>query len=276
MNKYFRMTGNVLLYIGIWFIGLKFFSFLISWLRQTPFKKVLNLLLHQWGFGVIIFFGIPVLIYMLIFKLRKENFFEFCRFKAISLKDTLIIVLITIAGILFTMHLINISSFLKSFPEFDRYVADAIRGNLFSIILMAGILLPTCEEILFRGLIFNEMRKYLPLVVVLFTHTLIYMPFQPTISIAVYAYLNFTVYALIYILTDSLWGPIIFEALGAVGLYCAKLLGIDLVIRSWGDTYMITAAVVSLILVFVGAYALKKGAWRGIFSLKNGEATVCN
>lgn len=270
MNRYLKIIGNVLLYIGIWYVNLKFFGYFVDRAFNSPYKDLMDLLFNQWGFGVIIFFVIPVVINLVIFKIRKGNIIEFCRFKAMTLKDTVIVLLVTIAGIIFTLHLINTSFFLKYLPEFDNYVKDAIKGNLFATFFMAGLLLPTCEEILFRGLIFNEMRKGLPVVVVLFLHILIYMPFQPTVSIAVYAYLNFFIYALVFILTDSLWSSIIFEGLGAVGLYATKLLGFDRVIRNWGDPYLITVSIVSLILILIGVFSLRKAPLKEIFSIKTG------
>jgi len=270
MNRYLKIIGNVLLYIGIWYVNLKFFGYFVDRAFNSPYKDLMDLLFNQWGFGVIIFFVIPVVINLVIFKIRKGNIIEFCRFKAMTLKDTVIVLLVTIAGIIFTLHLINTSFFLKYLPEFDNYVKDAIKGNLFATFFMTGLLLPTCEEILFRGLIFNEMRKGLPVVVVLFLHILIYMPFQPTVSIAVYAYLNFFIYALVFILTDSLWSSIIFEGLGAVGLYATKLLGFDRVIRNWGDPYLITVSIVSLILILIGVFSLRKAPLKEIFSIKTG------
>lgn len=274
MNRYLKMTGNVLLYIGIWFINLKIFGHLVDRAFNSPYKDLMDVLFNQWNFGVIIFFVVPVLINLLIFKIRKGNIIEFCRFKAMTFKETIIVLLVTIAGIIFTLHLINTSFFLKYLPEFDNYVKDAIKGNLFATFLMAGILLPTCEEILFRGLIFNEMRKCLPVVVVLFLHTLIYMPFQPTASIAVYAYLNFTIYALVFILTDSLWSSIMFEGLGAVGLYATKLLGFDQLVRNWGDPYLITVSLISLILILIGVFSLKKAPLKEIFAIKTGVSKI--
>ena len=268
MKKYLKMTGYVLLYIGIWFLGLKFFGYLMGLAFRSPLKKIMDILINQWGLWVIIFFVVPVLLNFLILKIRKENIIKFCRFKAMSLRDVIVVLLVTIAGIAFTIHLINISFFLKYLPEFDAYVKDATKGNLFSTLFMCGLLVPTCEEILFRGLIFNEMRRCLPLVAVLFIHTLFYMPFQPTATIAVYAYLDFTVYALVYIFTDSLWASIMVQALGAVGLYTIKLSGVDLVLRGWGDTYLIIAMVVSLILLLIGVFALKKASLKEIFSMK--------
>lgn len=274
MNRYLKIIANVLLYIGIWFINLKVFGYFVDRAFNSPYKDLMDVLFNQWGFGVIIFFVVPVLINLLIFKIRKGNIIEFCRFKAMTFKDTIIVLLVTIAGIIFTLHLINTAFFLKYLPEFDNYVKDAVKGNLFATLLMAGILLPTCEEILFRGLIFNEMRKCLPVVVVLFLHTLIYMPFQPTASIAVYAYLNFTIYALVFIFTDSLWSSIIFEALGAVGLYISKLLGFDQLIRNSGDPYLITVSIISLILILIGVFSLKKAPLKEVFSIKTGISKI--
>jgi membrane protease YdiL (CAAX protease family) len=274
MTKYLKMTGFVLLYIGIWFLGVKLFSYLLDLGFQSSFKNTLEILINQWGLWVFPLFVVPLLVNLLILKIRKVKISEFCRFKTLSLQDAIIVLLVTIGGIIFTIHLINISFFLKQFPEFNTYVEDAIDGNLFSTLLMAGLLMPACEEVLFRGLIFNEMRKCLPLLPVLLIHTLIYMPFQPTATIAVYAYLNFTVYALVYIFTDSLWASIMVQSLGAAGLFSLKLLGIDLVFRSWGDAYLISVTIVSLILLLIGTFALKKAPLKEIFATKSSAANT--
>ena len=277
MVKYFKMLGNVLLYLVIWFLCFKGVSLLFKLVSGTPFHSVLKFLNKQIGIQVILGFGIPILIYMLIFKLKKENFFKFCRFKMMTLKDSLLVLLVTFAGVIFTSHLINTAFFLKYLPEFNQYVVNAIsKENLFVIFFTGSIFFTTAEEIIFRGLVFNEMRKCLPLVVVLLTHTLFYMPFQPTTSIAIFAYTNFTVYALVFVFADSLWASIVFQALGAIGLYGFKMLGFDQLIRPLGDGYLISVAIISLIVILIGTFSMKKAPLKEIFSLTTRQSEMTN
>lgn len=173
--------------------------------------------------------------------------------------------------------MINISFVLESVPQFDNYVQNAIREPLIISVIVAGILYPTIEEIVFRGLIFNEMRKGLPLLVVLLTHHIVYMFMQPNIQVACFAYLNFTVYTLVYIFAESLWAPIIFQVLGAIGLFYTKVLKIDLFIRTLGDVYLISVTIISGIILISLVFLLKNKPLKEIFRFNNNnEEKVLN
>jgi membrane protease YdiL (CAAX protease family) len=243
------------------------------WANES-WRPAMDLLLNKMAFWVVLDLVVPVLIYFLILKLRKENIAEFCRFKKMTKKDTFIVFLLTLGGIVFTSHLINISWFLKNLPEFDEYVKNSLKSGLFGSLFMIGLVMPACEEVLFRGMIFGEMRRRLPLLAVLLIHTLIYMPFQPTPTIAVYAYFNFTIYALIFIFTGSLWGSIMIQSLGAAGLYCTKLFKLDLMIRGFGDIYLVIMVFVSLFLIIYGTFSLRKASLKEIFSRKSSAANL--
>ncbi|NLW45735.1 MAG: hypothetical protein GXY86_00110, partial [Firmicutes bacterium] len=62
MNRYLKIIGNVLLYMGIWFVNLKVFGHFVNLAFNSPYKDLMDVLFNQWNFGVIIFFVVPVLI----------------------------------------------------------------------------------------------------------------------------------------------------------------------------------------------------------------------
>ncbi len=267
--RYLKMTGFVILYIGIFFACSQLFGWLIgSAYRDPSMVKIMDTLLGEWKLWVLLFLGVPLLLYMLVFKIRKMDFFEFCRFRRMSAKDIILACSIGIATSLFTSHFINLSFIVKWIPQFTQYVDDAVKGNIFAVIILSVVLLMFCEEVLFRGLIFNELRAHVPLVIVLFVHTLFYMPFQPNLQVAGFAYVNFTLYALVYVFCDSLWAPILVQVVGAIGLYGLRLTGMFTVMTDWGDPYLGIVALISLILIIVLTLALKKQPFKNIFAWK--------
>ncbi|MBN2535925.1 MAG: CPBP family intramembrane metalloprotease [Spirochaetales bacterium] len=272
--KYLKMTGFIVLYMTVFFACIRLFSFLIEQGVQTSLKPVIQMLLDEWGVGIVFLFCVPVLIYILIFRIRKKDFIQFCRFKAMKIKNILGVCIIGLATCIFTSHLINLSFIARHIPQFNEYVNDAVRGNLFFTLVMMGTILPFCEEILFHGLIFNEMRNHLPLVFVLFGHSLVYMVFQPSPQVAVFAYINYIIYALIFIFTDSLWGPVLTQITGAIGLFSLKLLGAFDIITSWGDVYSGIIILLSGALILFMTFSLKKKPLKEIFSFKRDTSEI--
>lgn len=271
-KKYLNIAGNVLLYMGVFFVVSQIFSFLIKIGYETKgLTELLDFLLVEMKLHVVAFFVIPFLIYLLIFRIRKENFSEFCRLKKLSAHDFILVTLIGIAMFIFTSHFINISLILEKVPQYDEYVSFIETGNPAMSLIMLSIIIPFVEEILFRGLILNEMRKGLPLFLVLLIHPLFYMPFQPNIQVAVFAYINFTIFGLIYIFTGSIWSSILVEVVSAIGLFGMRLLGIEQKLDTMGDPYLITVTVICFVLILFGTFKLKKKNLKEIFSVKEAE-----
>ena len=265
-TKYVKMTGFVLLYIGIFFLNMQLFRFLTQLARQVFPKEIVQAVLGK-SFGwIVLFFVVPILLYMLIFQFRRKNFFKFCRFKPLNKRQLIIILFAGISMSLFTIHLINLSFMIKHIPEFKEYINVTEGRNPFFALLMMAVILPTCEEILFRGLIFNEMNKCLPTVAVLFLHTLIYMPFQPNLQVACFAYLNFTIFTLIYIFTGSLWSSILVEVVSALCLFGSKILGIEGILEGASDIYLGIVVIVSAALILIATFSLKQKSFKTYFT----------
>lgn len=275
-NQLFKSIGLVLLYLGI-FIGNWVLTnvFTIEWLYSIFPTRLLDVLLfEEWGLWIVIRFFVPIFIIMLIFKIRKVKFFKFCEFNKMKKSDTVKVLLLSFIGSVFTYHFLNTSFALQYIPQFNEYVQSVVTGNFFSTFIMHAGFLCLCEELIFRGIVFNELKRAVPLIVVLFVHFLIYMPFNPNLNVAVFAGFNYLIYALVFIFVNSLWGSVIFQCLGAAALYGFQSAGLFTLIRGLGDVYLWTVTIVSLILVLYLVFSLKKAPLKEIFGKKR-ENKLC-
>lgn len=99
-------------------------------------------------------------IYYVICRLRHQNIFRVCEFNKTK---GAVIILTAILGIASSIFLSSVLSFIPVgdwFPEHERLMSILIGGNnLFVILLVTGIVAPFIEELIFRGLILNELNK---------------------------------------------------------------------------------------------------------------------
>lgn len=74
--KYLKIFGNFVLYLGVFIISLRLYTPVRKFVLSIFNNEILELLLDKWRIGIIIFFVLPVIVYLIIFKFRKENFYR--------------------------------------------------------------------------------------------------------------------------------------------------------------------------------------------------------
>ena len=164
---------------------------------------------------------ITFFVYMLMLKNKQKNLFRRCKFNGINIRYIPKIILV-IAGI--TLILSSLVSEFGDFFNSYYMVQKAVIQSYNSIIAMVSIviILPIFEEILFRGLVFYELRGKFGVIVTVIIQALIFgiWHFNPLQS--VYTFFAGIVFGVILVFTDSIWGSIIahiiYNLLGALGV----------------------------------------------------------
>ncbi|QNU68232.1 CPBP family intramembrane metalloprotease [Ruminiclostridium herbifermentans] len=103
------------------------------------------------------------------------------------------------------------------------------------------------EEMLFRGLIFNELRKVMPLTVAVIIQALP-AAFQSDMMLSVFGYISMVIYCLAYICSDSIWGSITVLYTSHIFVMLTRRAGIDSYLQSVGDFVLIIGMCVSAII----------------------------
>ncbi|WP_238886746.1 CPBP family intramembrane glutamic endopeptidase [Clostridium sp. YIM B02551] len=154
--------------------------------------------------AAIVTFGI----YVLMFRNKEENLFVRCRFKAFNLKAGLSLIPLTIALSAFSVSLVGM--LVQFFPSYQE-VSDTLQAANGSMIsaLAITILAPIFEEILFRGIVFNEFKKSMPVIPAIIAQGVLFGIYHLNLLQGIYAAILGCILGLIYQMTKSLWSNII-------------------------------------------------------------------
>lgn len=151
---------------------------------------------------------ISLLIYIWMFKNKKESLWERCQFKKISLKNSFFVMLLS-TGLAF----LTSSFLLLSYDKFKSYerISETLMTGMYSSVEMICIfmLIPIFEEILFRGLIFNELKKHLSIIVSITLQAFIFTLAHGNVEQGIYTFIFAIGASIVYIWTGSIWSTII-------------------------------------------------------------------
>ncbi len=150
--------------------------------------------------------AVAFLIYIFIFKIRKLNLFSFCKFKlALDLKSLLLCISIGISISVFILCFLEINYLQPYLVGVKEFFNQFNNENIFYQMLFNITIFALSEEILFRGLIFNELRKSFPTVVALVIQALPAI-LQPDSVVGAFGFASMIICSYVYICFNSIWG----------------------------------------------------------------------
>lgn len=220
------MIGNIALYLGVFYALLYLLRSTYNYELTLSFAKFLD---RNPAMFMAVLFTLITLVYMLIFQIKgwiwphaENNLFRASGFKRLSASRVMLMMGLGLAGSLFSIGLIVIDDIAGQFPSIPALVDDLIRGDsIWYVILGAGLIGPAFEEILFRGLIFRELRRAMPVYVALVLQAAAYAYFQPSAALSVISIGSGLIYGTLFWRTGSLWAPILVQntAMGTIFLF---------------------------------------------------------
>lgn len=165
MKKYFVMVINILKYVVIYFVmqilaGFATMTYYtIKYYNRNIDKEQLQLLINQSLYISVTFSAlITLLIYILLFKNKEESLWGRCKFKTVNFNNALIVMLLSTGAVAITAFMVN--QFQNKFESYKTISKSMSSGvNTLLGLLCVVIFIPIFEEILFRGLIFNEFKR---------------------------------------------------------------------------------------------------------------------
>lgn len=246
------MLGNIAIYLGVFYAFLYLLRSTYDYEFTASFAKFLDI--NPAMFFAVLFTAI-VLVYMLMFRIKrslwpenKQTLFQASGFKRIALKDACLMFAMGVAGCLFSIGLMEIDIIARNFPSIPFLVEDLIRGDsIFYVILGAGLIAPIYEEILFRGLIFGQLRSVMPVFGALILQALLYAYFQPSLSLSFIGLGSGIIYAILYIRIATLWAPIIVQTTAMSLIFILKDAGFYEVLNKLGEPMLYILTAISLL-----------------------------
>lgn len=271
MKKHLKSFSLVLLYLAITYI--LFFSLSAVFFNQElitypPLRNFLNdnshVVLMLW------FILSFTALYFLIKKIKGQNIIEYCGFYKISLKEVLIMMLVGFGAFLFNTTFINISFIHSNFPQFDEFLTYNYEGSHIVFGFFAAVVIgPIYEEILFRGLIFKELRNSISVIPAVIVTSILYGVMFFDIPLMLFCVIAGILYCFIYVKSGNLVYIICLQFVATLGFLISRRAGIEKFISNVGDQVIIPLFVLSVFIVIYGCYlflqqlAIKKAESNG-------------
>lgn len=147
-----------------------------------------------------------LIIYAIVLKIRKRNIIKVCKFNKLGIKDVIYTILISLGISILSCSLVTILQ-----DKFEYNVGENLSNanNIVLTLFIAIVLIPIFEEILFRGLIFNDLRSKYNIVVAVVIQGLIFGIMHGNIIQGTYTVILGVILSMIYIWTDSIYACII-------------------------------------------------------------------
>lgn len=168
---------------------MKIFKSILFSIMYTAIYFILQVIvqldmLFAWGYSfamenltltVIVSSIISFLIYWGIVKLRKQKLVSACSFKKFDYRLIPVLMVLGFSLQYLFQGLILIFGLDKLFPEHEALIKVIFEGGSpLMVILSVMIFAPFIEEVLFRGLIINELKEKMPFVLVIIIQALIF------------------------------------------------------------------------------------------------------
>lgn len=272
MNKYLKMVGNIVLYLG----SLIVISVLVGLGTGALIRsEVISGNAYRWlyenqGTLNLVTAVITLCIYLVVFKLKKKSLIEFCEIKPINKKSIIMLLGIGLSMGVFTTALTATPFISENYPDIDKTINFFMgSGNIIAVLFSAVLIMPAFEEIVFRGLIFNELKNYIALPIAFLIQNILFALIQPSLPTMIFGFIGGIIFTLGYIWAESLWGAIIIQTSSCFFMMLFRRLGIHMVFRSFSDITILILIIAATIAIAYIMFSLRKNYKNNTQKLKN-------
>lgn len=180
MRNIFKTLGIILLLLAIYFVAQLIVSILIMLSHLMPIifsmvtstsgidmvvisEEIMSALVNYMPLILFLSILITMLFYYLIYRKRMAEAKLFCPFKSIRPLNFISLIILGLSINFMIEYVLELLSQIDIFYDlFNHYseISNVLLGGSFILgLLVTGIVAPIFEEILFRGLIFGELKK---------------------------------------------------------------------------------------------------------------------
>lgn len=199
--------------------------------------------------------GILVLTLIILFAIRKKNFFEETHFQKFSIKFLPAIMIITLGAYVFTDAIVNLlpRSLLKSYEESSSFISE---GSFVGSMIAQVIIAPLTEELIFRGLMLSRFNKALPSWMGITISSLLFGIMHGNLVWFVYAAVLGALFCIVAELTGSIFSTFLMHSLiNACGTLSAYLLPVLAPEELYG--FLVAGILLTILGTFLFARTLK-------------------
>lgn len=178
-------------------------------------KKLTDSVFQNMSYILMISIALSLMLYLLIFRLRKIKIKEIIQISSIPVSNYFyaIILGITINFLLDIPmgFLSEIEAFKGTFESYNTMMSELFSGNPIILLITVGVLGPIFEEILFRGIVFRELKLFCKPTLALIIQAVIFGVYHMNPVQSSYAIVLGLIMGFVYEKTKSLIVPILFH-----------------------------------------------------------------
>jgi len=279
LKNFFKVVGSILLYLAIYSIAqiipaivLIFIQGIKSGFESTKnggvesvpdLAEVCTAFLSK-NMSIIILGGIVLasLTYYLIFKINKTSPKDYIMIKSIDVKKIISIAIFGVSLSVTTTYIWTLISSIESlktvFNDYDELASVIFGGNSIMLtFLTVGLIVPIFEEILFRGLIFSELRKNTNQKLALIFQAIVFGIYHMDIVQGVNAFFVGFFMGWLYLRYKSILAPIILHMSINIMAVASNNAYINKLLENNGFVLFITSIILSIMMFFM--LFVKKG-----------------
>lgn len=221
MKPYLQMVGRLGVVIAVYYAILQPLVYL--WYNELTKIESLRPWLTDpsngnWGLVLNDFIAIPIY-YFILRRYQKRDLIQVCKFERIPPRSVWKIALLSICMGLWVTSMVKIPAVAATFPQFELLFSSLIGGAPWAFLVFL-IVHSIYKEVLFRGLVFNELKSVLPISLTLlgnaFVYGLLFFNLDPALSF--YGGMGTIIFGLLYYWYRSIWASIVAE-IGLFGTY---------------------------------------------------------
>lgn len=131
-------------------------------------------------------------------------------------------IIVIVAGLVFSIglnYLFNVLGITGASESFQSARKAQFSVDFLAGIFLYGVLSPVVEELIFRGLLFNRLKRIFPRLAAIILSALLFGIFHGNLVQGTYAFIMGVIIALLYEKYKSFLAPIVFHVVANVGVY---------------------------------------------------------
>jgi membrane protease YdiL (CAAX protease family) len=260
LNKV-KTLGIALLYLVIYVIIFIFTNFLLNLLSTGEFRAFL---IEHPASQLVAVNLVALVIYYLIFKLRGMDLFEETRFRRMNSGSILTILPIGLGlgMLIYTFSALPyVSENLPGIVQLTEMVGNG--GNVLILLLGSIFLASLMEEILFRGILLQTLKKQFSVIAAVCIQALLFGAILMDVALGLYAALGAIIFGLVFIWGRSLWASLITHMVSTSTIVLMFQLNTYSQISHLMEQVLLVS---SVIMLFSGLWMLNRQTKRGSYA----------
>lgn len=263
MKRYLKMTGFILLYPGLFIIAqILFFIGGGILLALSDQVELMGTLIH---IAAIFSAVVSLFFYNIIYKKEGKRLFNLLSVLKIPAGKPVLLapagIALSFLSVYFFMFFQKLDLFESSLLGYYELLEQLLEGNMLLLILSVGLLVPLVEEVIFRELVFHELRKNMSIHGALIIQAVLFGIFHMQLVQGIFAVITGILLGLVYVWLKTIWAPIILHSFVNIsGIVITRTVSEE-VFSGASAVFIFCASL--FIVVFVFMYLSKNSRHRG-------------